>query len=92
MVLTGKNVSRKKTYPSATLSTTNPPLTGLVLNPLFRGERPATNRLSRGTAYRRVKIEVQESVVLTLLQFSVSLCIREEHRGRTSFILFMSVH
>jgi hypothetical protein len=35
---------------SATLSTTNPTWTDLGSNPGLRGERPATNRLSHGTA------------------------------------------
>jgi hypothetical protein len=40
----------RKTCPSATLSTTNPTWIDLVANPGFRGERPATNDLSHGTA------------------------------------------
>jgi hypothetical protein len=35
---------------SATLSTTNPTWTEPGLNPGLRGERPATNRVSHGTA------------------------------------------
>ena len=47
MKLTGENRNtRGKTCPSATLSTTNPTWT----DPGLRGERPATNRLSHGTA------------------------------------------
>jgi hypothetical protein len=47
MKLTGENRStRGKTCPSAT----NPTWTDPVSNPGFRGERPATNRLSYGTA------------------------------------------
>jgi hypothetical protein len=49
MKLTAENRStRRKTCPSATLSTTNPTMT----DPGLRGERPATNRLSHGTALR----------------------------------------
>jgi hypothetical protein len=40
----------EKTCPSSTLSTTNPTWTDPGSNPGPRGERPATNRLSRGTA------------------------------------------
>jgi hypothetical protein len=36
--------------PSATLSTTNPTWIDPAANPGLRGERPATNRLSHGTA------------------------------------------
>jgi hypothetical protein len=39
-----------KSCPSATLSTTNPTWTDPGSNPGLRGERPATNRLSHGTA------------------------------------------
>ena len=50
MKLTGENRrTRRKTCPSATLSTTNPTWT----DPGLRGERPATNRLSHGTANNR---------------------------------------
>jgi hypothetical protein len=53
MKLTGENRStRGKTCPSATLSTTNPTWTDPESNPGLRGERPATNRLSHGTAHR----------------------------------------
>jgi hypothetical protein len=46
-ILAGENWrTRKKTCPSATLSTTNP----TWIDPGLRGERPATNDLSYGTA------------------------------------------
>jgi hypothetical protein len=48
MKLTGENRSTGgKPCPSATLSTTNPTWTDPCSNPGLRGERPATNRLSR---------------------------------------------
>jgi hypothetical protein len=51
MKLTGENWSaRRKTCPSATLYATNPTYTDPVLNPALRGERPATNSLTHGTA------------------------------------------
>jgi hypothetical protein len=51
MKLTVENRStRRKTYPIATLSTTILTWTDRRSNPGIRGERPATNRLSRGTA------------------------------------------
>jgi hypothetical protein len=51
MKLTGENRStRRKTCPSATLFTTNPTWTEPGSNPGLRGERPATNLLSHGTA------------------------------------------
>jgi hypothetical protein len=50
MKLTGENRStRRKTCPSATLSTTNPTWT----DPGLGGEKPTTNRLSHGTAHIR---------------------------------------
>jgi hypothetical protein len=45
-----KPTTRRKTCPSATLSTTNPTWTDPGSNSGLRGERPATNRLSHGTA------------------------------------------
>jgi hypothetical protein len=49
--LTEENRSTQgKTCPSATLSTTNPTWTEPGSNPGLHGERPATNRLSHGTA------------------------------------------
>jgi hypothetical protein len=51
MKLTGENrTTRRKTCPSATLSTTNPTRTDPGSNSDLRGERPTTNRLSHGTA------------------------------------------
>jgi hypothetical protein len=48
----GKNRrTRRKTCPSATLSTTNPTWIDKGANSGLRGERPATNDLSHGTAY-----------------------------------------
>jgi hypothetical protein len=50
-ILTGENrKTRRKTSPSATLSTTNPIWIDPGSNPGLRGERPATNDLSHGTA------------------------------------------
>jgi hypothetical protein len=51
MLLTGQNRrTRRKTRPSATLSTTNPKWFDPGANPGLRVERPATNDLSHGTA------------------------------------------
>jgi hypothetical protein len=51
MKLTGENRSiRGKNCPSATLSTKNPTWIDPGSNPGLSGERPATNRLSHGTA------------------------------------------
>ena len=50
MIMTGGNRSarRNKTGSSTTLFTTKPIWAGFGLNPGFRGERSATNRLSHG--------------------------------------------
>jgi hypothetical protein len=42
--------TRRETCPSTTLSTTNPTWIDPDTNPGLRGERPATNHLSHGTA------------------------------------------
>jgi hypothetical protein len=53
MILTGENRrTLRKTCPSATLSTTNLIWIDPGANLGLRGERPATNRLSHGTAVR----------------------------------------
>jgi hypothetical protein len=52
MKLTRENrKTRGKTFPSSTLSTTNPTLTDPGSNPGLRGGRLAANRLSHGTAF-----------------------------------------
>jgi hypothetical protein len=51
MIFTGQNRrTRRKTCPSATLSTTNPTWIDLGTNPGLRGDRPVTDDLSHGTA------------------------------------------
>jgi hypothetical protein len=51
MILTGENRrNRRKTCPTATLSTTNHTWTNLGANPSHRVEKPATNRLRYETA------------------------------------------
>jgi hypothetical protein len=51
MTLTGENRrTRRKTRPSATLSTTNPTWTDPGTNLGLCGERPVNNHLSHGTA------------------------------------------
>jgi hypothetical protein len=66
MKLTGENLNtRRRACPSATLSTTNPLWTDPGSGPGLRGERPATDRLSHGTA--TISPHYQRSVlVLTL--------------------------
>jgi hypothetical protein len=52
MKLTGETRrTQGKTFPSATLSTTNPTSTDLGSNPGLRGGRPAANRLRHDTAF-----------------------------------------
>jgi hypothetical protein len=50
MILAGETVVLGENLPSATLSTTNPTWIDPGANPGLRGKRPATNRLSHGTA------------------------------------------
>jgi hypothetical protein len=50
----GKPINSEKTCPSATLSTTNPTWPDLESKPGRSGGKPATNRLSYGTAYTDV--------------------------------------
>jgi hypothetical protein len=61
MKLTGENRStRGKTCPSANLPTTNPTWKDPGSKPGLRGGRPATNRLSHGTAYPELNTTVLE--------------------------------
>jgi hypothetical protein len=65
MKLTGENRStRRKSCPSATLSTTNPTWTDPGSNPGLRGGRPAANRVSHGTA-KAVLIAKQLTILKT---------------------------
>ena len=52
MILTGtdRSIRKKKTCPTATLSTIYLTRIDLESNPGFRGERPATNYMSHGRA------------------------------------------
>jgi hypothetical protein len=57
MIFAGETEVIGENLPSATLSTTNP----TWIDPGLRGERPATNRLSHGTAYVTSKNYKQNS-------------------------------
>jgi hypothetical protein len=50
MIFSGETEVLGENLPSATLSTTNPTWIDPGANPGLRSERPATNRLSHGTA------------------------------------------
>jgi hypothetical protein len=73
-ILTGENRrTRRKTCPSATLSTTNPTWNDPGANPNLRGKSPATNDLSHGTAiYLLCCYQVITSRQCDLLYFSIS--------------------
>jgi hypothetical protein len=67
MKLAGENRStRRKTCPSATLSTTHPTWTAQGSNPGVRGERPATNRLSQGTTKKAVTEDMTVGVTVSI--------------------------
>jgi hypothetical protein len=51
MIFAGETEVLGANLPSATLPTTNPTWIDPGMNPGLRGERPATNRLSHGTAF-----------------------------------------
>ena len=76
MKLTEENrTTRGKTCLSATLSTTNPKRTNPGLNSDLRGERPATNRLSRGTAQFNYVTNETVAQVQWLFNVHLSNCI-----------------
>jgi hypothetical protein len=75
MILTGENRrTRRKTSPSATLSTTNPTGIDPGANPGLRGERPATNHLSHGTA--QPCIQAETNILACCVERGKSLDIR----------------
>jgi hypothetical protein len=53
-IFAGETEVLGENLPSATLSTTNPTWIDPGANPGLRGEKPATNRLSHGTACRDI--------------------------------------
>jgi hypothetical protein len=58
MIFAGETEVLGENLPSATLSTTNPTWIDPGANPGLRGERPATNRLSHGTALPKLLMVV----------------------------------
>jgi hypothetical protein len=58
MIFAGETKVLGENLPSDTLSTTNPTWIDPGANPGLRGERPATNRLSHGTAYYELRINI----------------------------------
>jgi hypothetical protein len=56
-IFAGETEVLGENLPSATLSTTNLSWIDPGANPGLRGERPATNRLSHGTAILRIIID-----------------------------------
>jgi hypothetical protein len=65
--------TRGKTCSSATLPTTNPTWTELGSNPGLRGERPATNRLSHGTAFLPSRLSSSPDMLKTLTRTEFTL-------------------
>jgi hypothetical protein len=59
-----------KTYPSATLSTTNPTWTDTGSNPGIRSGRPAANRLSHGTTLNH-KLHQREHCLRILVWYFI---------------------
>jgi hypothetical protein len=63
--LAGETEVHGKSYPSATLSTTNPTSLDQGLNPDRRGGQPATNRLSYSAAYQLQLLYQYEFILFT---------------------------
>jgi hypothetical protein len=70
----GKPKYSEKTCPSATLSATNPTWPDLGSNPGRRGGKPATNRLSYGTA-----IMQEDAEILCYFHFAFALCDTDKY-------------
>jgi hypothetical protein len=85
MKLTGENRStRRKTCPSATLSTTNSTWTDPGSNPGFRGGRSAANRLSHGRPILWFYVLVCSKMKL----FNSPHCVESQlHKAKLSAVL-----
>jgi hypothetical protein len=70
--LAGEPKYSEKTCPSATLSTTNPTLPDLGSNPCRHGKKPATNRLSCGTAFFVPYFKVRRETVIPTTDVTTS--------------------
>jgi hypothetical protein len=71
--------SRRKTCPSATLSTTNPTGNDPCANPGLRNERPATNRLSHGTASHSISVKKTVGTLMKLCRPSLQISGKVSH-------------
>jgi hypothetical protein len=91
----GKRSTRRKPTPTATLPTTNPTWSDPGLNPGRRGVKPATNRLSYGTASRSPYFTHQVIATLSLGNlYRISVMRKPNHMARninrTLLIFFFS--
>jgi hypothetical protein len=77
MILTGETRrTRRKTCPNAALSTTNPTWIDPGANPGLRGERPATDDLSHGTARGRAGVKFNGNAYYSTLYKEVVVWTR----------------
>ena len=83
-----KQKYRKRTCPSATLSTTNPTWIGLGFNSGIREDRPATKRLRHGTTPRNLGHN------FGTLQVSLHVSIHTDHHQGTIrlFHIYYTIH
>jgi hypothetical protein len=81
MIFAGETEVLGEKLPSATLSTTNPTWIDPGSNPGLRGERPATNRLSHGTASHVLIFNEnnKEKLILTLF---IEVCVYSKRTSR----------
>jgi hypothetical protein len=91
MKLTGENRStRGKTCPCVTLSATNPTWTDPGSNPGLRGERPANNLQSHGTALHRYN-QTYPYPKLNLTEIMKGLvlktCLPNTYRNEEKFVI-----
>jgi hypothetical protein len=93
MKLTGENgITRGKTCPSATLSTTNPTWTDPGTKPGLRGGRRAANRLSHGTAqvyHLLLFFHVQHAKISTIMTLA---CHKKIAQPSSVLILLNILH
>jgi len=68
MILTGEShISRRESFPSATLQTRNRTWTDLESNPSLRGEMAATNRMSLGRSLLQKLLRSTRNIYFRLM-------------------------
>jgi hypothetical protein len=85
MIFAGETEVLGENLPSATLSITNPTWIDPGANPGLRGERPATNRLSHGTAAKILFIINYNLVIMSSNKNNIYVCLHPWYPAKHCF-------